>query len=162
MALGGPLARNDCTRLLRRHGRLSEGRDFDDFGGLFPPNAFAANSANARVLCTETTFPRLSPRAAPSLWGKGRILTTRAPLPELASTRANNGSPSGVSVPIDIPRIVTVRRAQDAARHCGGPTDDTGSHYARRVNDAALALRTVSEQKGVRQSKTRQREAECA
>ena len=42
---------------------LSEGRDFDDFGGLFPPNAFAANSANARVLCAETTFPRRSPRA---------------------------------------------------------------------------------------------------
>ena len=43
--------------------RLREGRDFDDSGGFFPPNAFAANSANARVLCAETTFPRLSPRA---------------------------------------------------------------------------------------------------
>jgi len=56
--------RSDCTRLLRPRRVLSEGRDFDDFGGIFPPpNAFAANSANARVLCAETTFPRLSPRA---------------------------------------------------------------------------------------------------
>jgi hypothetical protein len=61
------------------------------------------------------------------------------------STRANNGLPTAVSVPIDIPRIVTVRRAQDAARHCCGPTDDTGSHYARRVNDAAgYCVRSVS------------------
>src|SRR5208337_4512039 len=29
--------RNDCTWLLRPRRVLSEGRDFDDFGGIFPP-----------------------------------------------------------------------------------------------------------------------------
>ena len=66
-------------------------------------------------------------------------------LAKLPWTRANNGLPSGVSIPIDIPRIVPVRRAQDASRHCGGPSDDTDSHCARRVNNAAgYCARSVS------------------
>ena len=58
-------------------------------------------------------------------------------LAKLPWTRANNGLPSGVSIPIDIPRIVTVRRAQDAARQSGGRADDTDSHCARRVDNTA-------------------------
>ena len=54
-------------------------------------------------------------------------MITRAPLAKLTSTRANNGLPSGVSVSIDIPRIVAVRRAQDAVRHCGPPTEVAAS-----------------------------------
>ncbi len=53
-----------------------------------------------------------------------------------------NGLPSGV---IDIPRIETVRRAQDASRESGGRTDDADSHCARRVNDSAgKCARSVS------------------
>ena len=52
----------------------------------------------------------------------------------MAGQGVTNGLPSGV---IDIPRIVPVRRAQDASRQSGGRTDDTDSHCARRVDDAA-------------------------
>ncbi len=54
--------RNDCTRLLRPRRVLSEGRDFDDFGGIFPPERLRGKFGQRPGPMRRDNFP--SPIAA--------------------------------------------------------------------------------------------------